>query len=315
MRGLAVAVGMSLAFAGMAAAAGASPNWGWLFPLAGTPPADKPDNFTARHVPGSTLGFTDAQLHDLKRAVDWFPAEHPVMPSVVSTGHDNTNACGFCHLPSGNGRPENSPLAGLSVDYIKRQIAAFATGSRKSAWPNSLPTKMMSATARTVSPGEVDQAATYFSRLHYVSHINVVETAELGFKPARFVYLLQAGPKQPIGDRIIEVPVDPDGFERRDPHTRYTAYVPPGSLAAGRALVTSGGPARQPCTMCHGSGLRGGLAPALAGRSPTMMMRQLIAFKTGVRANAEASPMRRVTAKLDDRMMIALAAYSATLKP
>ena len=315
MRRLPVVVGISLALASVAAVAGTVPDWSWLVPMAGPPPANKPDDHTARHLAGSARSFTDTQLHDLKHVVDWFPAEHPAMPSIVSTGHDNASACGFCHLPTGHGRPENSALAGLQAAYIKRQIAAFATGSRRAAWPNALPTKSMSETAKAATAGDADQAALYFSKLRYVSHVTVVEAAELGFRPGRFVYVLQARPKRPIGERIIEVPLDSAGFEQRDPHMRYTAYVPPGSLAAGKALAASGGPAGQPCAMCHGAGLRGGSAPPLAGRSPTMIMRQLVAFKSGARANAEAAPMRRVSAALDDKMMIALAAYSATLTP
>jgi cytochrome c553 len=111
------------------------------------------------------------------------------------------------------------------------------------------------------------------------------------------------------------MPIDPERFELRDPHTRFVAYVPPGALAAGMRLAASGGPAGLPCATCHGDGLRGGIAPPLAGRSPTTLMRQLAAFKAGARANAEAAPMRAITASLDDRQMIALAAYAATLKP
>jgi cytochrome c553 len=61
--------------------------------------------------------------------------------------------------------------------------------------------------------------------------------------------------------------------------------------------------------------LRGGIAPPLAGRSPTMIARQLMAFHAGTRANAEAEPMRLIAAKLDDRQIIDLSAYVATLKP
>jgi diguanylate cyclase (GGDEF)-like protein len=37
-------------------------------------------------------------------------------------------ACAQCHLPSGDGHPESSSLAGLPVPYILRQMAAFKTG-------------------------------------------------------------------------------------------------------------------------------------------------------------------------------------------
>jgi len=301
--------------AGAAATARPVSDWGWLFPLTSSAPAAKPADATPRQLPGSAQRFTNADVHDLKHAVDWFPAEHPRMPAIVSTGHGNANACGYCHLPAGNGRPENSSLAGLPADYIRRQVQAFADGTRQSVSATSSPPQMMAATAKAVSGPEIDQAAAYFSKLRYTSNVHVVETASLAFSPSRFIYVLNHEPKRPIGGRIIEVAVDPAGFELRDPHASYVAYVPPGSIAAGRALVASGGPARRSCAMCHGEGLRGGAAPPLAGRSPTTMMRQLAAFQSGTRSNAEAAPMRAVAGPLDAPSMIAIASYAASLRP
>jgi cytochrome c553 len=134
--------------------------------------------------------------------------------------------------------------------------------------------------------------------------------------PFAFVYALSpAGAREPLGRRIIEAPVSPEAFELRDPRMTFTAYVPRGAVGEGAALAKSGGPAAQPCTICHGAGLRGGVAPPLAGRSPTTMARQLMAFHNGTRANAEAAPMRLIAEALDGRQMIALSAYAATLKP
>jgi cytochrome c553 len=303
-----------LACAGATAPAQPAIDWSWLVPFE-APVAAKSDGSTVHHLPGSTQSVTSAQLHDLTHAVDWFPEEHPAMPAIVSAGHDGANACGFCHLPNGNGRPENSTLAGLPADYIKRQVAAFADGSRLTAAPNKIPLQLMAATARNATPDDLEQAAAYFSKLRYVSYVDVVETTEAGFRPGPFIYVLQAGAKQPLGERIIEAPLDIGRFEQRDPHARFIAYVPPGSIAAGRALVATGGPAAQPCATCHGEGLKGGIAPPLAGRPATMLMRQLAAFHEGARMNPEAAPMRAITARLDNEMMIGIAAYAASLKP
>jgi cytochrome c553 len=309
-----VMAGLIAAFASAAASSGRYSDWAWLFPFAGPSSGDVADG-TAYRLPGSARSFTDIELSDLKHTVDWFPAEHPPMPDSVAAGHDGANACGYCHLPDGNGRPENSALAGLPADYIKRQVAAFADGSRRAVVADAFPVKFMTQTAKGVTPGEVDQAAAYFSKLRYTSHVRVVETAEAGFHPSHFIYVLAPGARQPIGDRIIEVPVDPVGFERRDPHMHYVAFVPPGSIAAGRTIAISGGPAGQPCAICHGEGLRGGIAPALAGRSPTMLVRQLAAFQSGARSGPETAPMQAVAAHLEERDMVAVAAYAATLRP
>jgi cytochrome c553 len=291
-------------------------DWSWAFPPGVPAMPDKPDTVKQYSIAGSTRHFTEAESHDLTHAVDWFPAEHPPMPGLAATGHGGANACSFCHLPSGGGRPENSALAGLPADYIERQVAAFADGSRKAAIPNAGAGRMMTITAKAAVPAEVAEAAAYYSKLPFTSYVSVVEVGELP-KPApfRFVYVLGTGPKEPLGDRIVEVPADADRFELRDPHLRFTAYVPVGSLAQGKALAASGGPVGQACEICHGVGLQGDVAPALAGRSPTMIVRQLMAFKAGTRANAEAAPMREIAAGLKDRDMIALAAYAATLKP
>src|ERR1039457_3249950 len=46
-------------------------------------PANPVDN-TRRHVPGSTAGFTLAQIGDLFTPPDWHPAGHPAMPDIVA---------------------------------------------------------------------------------------------------------------------------------------------------------------------------------------------------------------------------------------
>jgi hypothetical protein len=120
----------------------------------------------------------------------------------------------------------------LSADYIERQIKAFAAGSRHSAIPGAKATALMIATSKAASDTDVADAATYFSRQPFRSHVTVVETASIAAEPYRFVYRRASGPKMPIGDRIIEMPDDPDLFELRDPHMHYTAYVPPGSVVA-----------------------------------------------------------------------------------
>jgi cytochrome c553 len=291
------------------------PDWSWAFPSGIPAVPDKPDAVKPLHLPGSPRPFTEAQVHDLTHAVDWFPGAHPAMPDAVRAGHAGANACGFCHLPAGEGRPENSSLAGLPADYIERQVAAFADGSRQPALPSAA-SRLMAATAKAASAADVASAAAYYSKLGFRTHVSVVEVAEIAPpQPYRFIYVLGEGPKIPIGTRVIEVPANVGRFELRDPRTHFTAYVPKGALAQGAALAAGGGAAGLPCAACHGAGLRGGIAPPLAGRSPTTMVRQLMGFKAGTRANAEAAPMRAVAEKLSNGDMVSLAAYAASLKP
>lgn len=315
MRRAAVALALAVALAAGRAASQESSRWDWLAPMAPGERTGLLARDESHALAGSSLTHTTAELRDQTRAVDWFPNAHPAAPAPVMQGTDGAGACGFCHLPDGTGRPENASLAGLPADYIERQVAAFADGSRKTPLKLNVPVQMMAATARHVTGAQVHEAAAYFASLRFVPRVKVIEATQASFGLGRYVYTLGSGHEQPIGERIIEGPSDLDAFEKRDPRVPILAYVPPGSIAAGRALVASGGPAGLPCGSCHGEGLRGGIAPPLAGRSPTGLMRQLIAFKAGTRSSGEAAPMRAVAGPLADKDMIALAAYAGSLKP
>jgi cytochrome c553 len=124
-----------------AAAAGAGPSGAavppWLFPLnpAASGGAAEYDRVKALHVPNSDVTFTESQLNDFFAAPDWRPQSHSSMPDVVAHGRaPEVYACGFCHTPSGQGRPENASLAGLPVSYIVQQVADFKSGARHSIW-------------------------------------------------------------------------------------------------------------------------------------------------------------------------------------
>ena len=93
--------------------------------------------------------------------------------------------------------------------------------------------------------------------------------------------------------------------------------MPPGSIARGKDLVVRGGDAlTAPCAGCHGPDLRGtGIVPPLAGRSPTYLLRQLLAFRTGARSTASGELMAPVVGALEVEDMVAIAAYLATLEP
>src|SRR5471030_969095 len=145
--------GLMLAGAAIAQAANTPPIWAYpvLPPAPG--PAAKPDDTVMKTLPGSKLRFTDAGVSDRFKVPDWFSNEHPAMPDVVAHGRKpDVFACGYCHLPNGQGRPENSSLAGLPVDYIVQQMADFRSGVRKSSEPRHLPTAYMINNAAGVEP-------------------------------------------------------------------------------------------------------------------------------------------------------------------
>jgi len=104
--------------------------------------------------------------------------------------------------------------------------------------------------------------------------------------------------------------------ELRDTRFGFVAYVPPGSIARGAVIASKGTGKAKACEACHGLTLHGaGNIPPLAGRSPTYIVRQLILFRTGGRANDAAAPMRLEASHLTSQDMIAVAAYAASRKP
>lgn len=126
----------------------APPAWAFVVNPPGAQPA--PDDGTLRRVPGSSVAFTLTQIRDLFAVPDWRPADHPPMPEVVSHGaKPAVFACGYCHLPNGLGRPENSSLAGLPAEYIVQQVADFKSGARKSSEPASRSVNASSRCRRT----------------------------------------------------------------------------------------------------------------------------------------------------------------------
>lgn len=241
------------------------------------------------------------------------------MPEVVASGRKPGQfACGFCHLPNGLGRPENSSLAGLPAAYIAQQVADFRHGVRKSSEPASLPINLMIAIAKLVSDEDTKIAAVYFSGLKPAPWIRVIETDTVPKTQVGGWMLIadESGLTEPIGQRIIEMPENLERTELRDSASGFIAYVPPGSIRKGEMLATTGAGKTTPCGICHGADLKGlGPVPALAGRSPSYIVRQLYDMRHGVRNGPWAALMRPVVAGLTEEDMVVLAAYTASLAP
>jgi cytochrome c553 len=294
------------------------PYWAFAVDPPGAPP--KPTGDAAQHVPHSSQAFTLSQIADLFSAPDWHPNAHPAMPEVVAHGQKpDVYACAYCHLPNGQGRPENASLAGLSAKYIVQQMAAFQSGARKSSEPKSLPVNNMIALAAHTDQKQVGAAADYFSSLKPKLWIRVVETASVPKTHVTGWMLVADKPivQEPIGNRIIETPEDVELTELRDDTAGFIAYVPPGSLKKGKFLVEKGGDgATMPCALCHGEELRGkDDVPSIAGRSPSYIVRQLYDMQIGSRGGGGNALMQAPVMKLTMNDMVAIAAYLASLKP
>jgi cytochrome c553 len=292
----------------------------WAYPVnpPGLQPA--PDDGTLRHVPGSSVAFTLTQIRDLFSVPDWNPDDHPQMPEVVARGRKpDLFACGYCHLPNGLGRPENASLAGLPAAYIAQQVADFKSGARKSSEPRGLPAALMITVAKAATEADVKAAAEYFSALKLKPWIRVVETDTVPKTRVAGWMLVssEAGGTEPIGQRIIEMPEDLERTELRDAASGFVAYVPVGSIKRGETLINSGGPGKSiQCGICHGADLKGlGPVPALAGRSPSYIVRQLYDIQRGVRNGPWTELMKAVVAQLSEEDMVAIAAYTASRAP
>jgi cytochrome c553 len=291
----------------------------WAYPVNPPNMPNTRDEGVAVRVRHSDRAFLPSQLQDLFIAPDWHPKDHPTMPDVVARGRKPAvYACEYCHLPDGAGRPENASLAGLPVGYIVQQLTDFKSGARRTAVPVRVPPQLMIALAQSATNEEIKAAAEYFSRLQPHRRIKVIETDAVPrtYVAGWFLAVDKAAPKEPIGQRIIEVPEDLEQFEHRDARARFVAYAPVGSVKAGGALVKMGGPNRTlACASCHGEDLKGaGMVPSIAGRSPCYIVRQLFDIQSGLHVGTDVAPMEDVVKQLRVEDMISIAAYLATLR-
>lgn len=307
-----------LALACVPAIASAADNPDWAYP--GLPQGlPRPDASKILKVPGSDKEYNEVTVNDAFNPPDWFPGEHAPLPPVVAKGvKPDVRACALCHLPTGDGHPESANVAGLNAGYIARTLRDFAAGKRKGGRSG-----VMINISKAISPEDARAAAEYFSgRKVTAGYTKVVEQAEV---PKSYVgegsmrFAAADGAMEPIGERIIEVPQNEPEARARDPHAGFVAYVPPGSIAKGEQLATTGGGGggkTVPCAICHGEGLKGlGEVPSLAGRSPMYLTRQLLDIKSGARTGTWATLMQQVVEKLDVSDVIALVAYASSRKP
>ena len=170
-------------------------------------------------------------------------------------------------------------------------------------------------------PEEDWQAALrYYATIEPIDWVDVIETDTV---PKNYVgkgrmrFFHPDGGTEPLGNRILEFPQDPDLVHLRHPYSGFIAYAPLGSVARGQDLATTGSSGKTiPCNICHGEGLKGlGEIPAIAGMSPLYVVRQLNDIKTGARAGISAALMQATVVNLTEEDIVALAAYLASLDP
>ncbi|MGE3840462.1 MAG: cytochrome c [Vicinamibacterales bacterium] len=296
-------------------------------PPAGAPaaaPAAPADDGKLLSLPDTDKTFTRTQIRNQYGPADWYPNDHPPMPDIVAKGRQaqTVRACALCHYPNGKGRPENSSVSGLPVSYFIQQMLDYKNGSRKSAETRKNNTNLMADIAKAMTDEEIKATAEYFGAIKFTSWIRVVEATtvpKMRSQAGLWVKVTGAGAgTEPLGQRIIETPEDEEQSEMyRNPRSGYVAYVPVGAVKKGETLAKTGGSGRTvACGVCHGPELTGlGPVPAIAGRSASLMARQLFDLQQGARKGAWSDLMKEAVAKLTAEEILNLSAYVASLPP
>ena len=173
---------ITLVFATGVSFAADPPAWAYAIatpvPAGAAPATPAPPDTSVKHLPGSTLEFTRAQISDGFGPADWYPGDHPKMPDIVAHGkRPDVRACSLCHYPNGKGRPENAGIAGLPVAYFIQQMNDFRNGNRKSAEPRKTNTNVMITIAKGMTDDEIKAAAEYFGSMKWTPWIKVVEAS------------------------------------------------------------------------------------------------------------------------------------------
>ena len=318
---LAIAVVVAVfALSPVAALAFEYPGWAYGFEsqTSGPPqpgPAPLSPDPSAKKLPGSEFQFTRAQISNGFGPADWFPGDHPKMPPIVQYGKQpNVRACSLCHYPNGKGRAENAGVNGLNQAYFTQQMSDFRSGARQSAEPRKNNAKFMADFAKNMTDEEIKQAAEYFGAMKWTPWIKVIESATAPKTHVNNGLYLKTddGAKEPIGMRVVEVPVDAEATEiLRNPRMGFEAFVPVGAVKKGEALAKS-----KQCGLCHGDGLKGmGPVPHLAGRSPSYMVRQMYDMQMGTRKGTWVELMKPVVANMSGEDFVNIGAYIASLQP
>jgi len=263
-------------------------------------------------IVGSDQHYTQQQIDDKFNAPDWFPNRHDQMPDIVKSGKaPKVWACASCHLSSGSGHPESASLAGLDSQYLQNQMYAFANGSRLDYSGH------MNRMSKALSKVEIKEVSDWFSNLPPRKVTKVVETSTVlktYIDDTRMRLFSQPPTMEAIGTRIIEIPDHLLEVKKRNPEGTFISYVPQGSVARGKKLVSTGNGKTIPCSGCHGTDLSGStIAPSIVGNFASYTVRQLHGFKGKTRKGGQAVMMQSVVNGLTDKDIVDISAYLTSL--
>lgn len=286
----------------------------WTSPLTAAP---RDAGGEAISLPGSVKSLTQKEIDNPHNPADWYPELHPSMPDIVRHGDPEKGlwACSLCHLASGYGHPESASLAGLSTEYMYKQLKAFQNWHRAD-WSGA-----MFLFVWGYEDQDLREAAKYFASIEPGPVVRIVETevvpetyTDIGW---RTKIKNPGNPRtEPIGQRIITLPESEFLRTKRHPYATFVSYVPPGSLELGKAIAREGTDSSAACVTCHGKDLKGTeLGPYIAGQFPDYLLRQLRAFKWSTRRDSgdQNGEMQREVRYLTEKELLAVSAYVASL--
>src|SRR4030095_15280323 len=145
-------------------AAGFPPPY-WAYPANLPDYVAPPDKGEKMRVPNSNVQLTLTQIRDFFSPPDWHPEDHPTMTPIIGQGRKpQVWACGYCHLPTGWGKPENANVSNLPEPYFLQTVADFKTGPRRTPVPHIVPHSGMVAAILPTTDAEVREAYAYFSK-------------------------------------------------------------------------------------------------------------------------------------------------------
>ena len=169
--------------------------------------ATVPDPEEIVTVPGSAVSMARSEININNGPPDWHPDAHPRMPDVVATGGgEGVVACGYCHLPNGQGKPENAGVAGQPYEYIVQQMTDWRNGLRKTGEPRMGPPSFMERIGLAATDAEARVAAEYFSSIDFKPWVRVVETDTVPrTRFAGWIHeVIEGGETEPIGIRVVK---------------------------------------------------------------------------------------------------------------
>jgi cytochrome c553 len=227
------------------------------------------------------------------------------MPPIVGTGRKpQVWACGYCHLPTGWGKPENANVSNLPEPYFLQTVADFKNGSRRGTVPDILPHSGMVAAIMPTTDAEVREAYHTFAKNKLT--MQRYKVTEATMVPKTKVQAAGCWRQSPVPVRgwnrsgsASSRSQRSDLTTLRDWRIGFTTYVPPGSIKKGEALVTTGGNGKTvQCTICHGADLRASVRCRRSEDGPDLHLPSLYDFKDGARHGAWSQMMKPVVQNL-----------------